>query len=372
MRLKRRTLTEQVAGILEKQIRSGQFVSGRRLSTTRELAGNFGVSQQVIKSALKNMADRGLVLRKSREGNYVNPAAFLPKKKEFVFLEVRRPEIYDNYMTLALALHEDYLWSDVNCAIHSFSCRDFDLPSLRYELDKISDLHPDCLVVHYEIWKKEYFKFLTKLSFPVVFIGDFNWEEEFRYPINQIVEDTAERARAFLDVATENKNEKEVVLIDGELSRHYARLLKDAAEKKASSLGIKFRYVELPQLPYKDTKQVFSRYRDCVNKILAGGVPSTIIIDGFRRIDILVEILSEAKLRVGKDIHLINDREFIPGTIHLLTDYTEFARKVKALIDELLLNPKKSLGHVVLSGLIRRHPIKINKVGNKTNEGETH
>jgi|GEM_PF-2370092 len=66
------TKSQQIAGFLEEQIRSGSLRPGDRLQTVRELAAMFQVSSFVINTAYNELEERGLIERRGRQGVFVS------------------------------------------------------------------------------------------------------------------------------------------------------------------------------------------------------------------------------------------------------------------------------------------------------------
>ena len=361
MLLKRNGLSKQVTGILEKRILSGKYAVGRRLPSMMNLAEDFGVSQQVIKSAVGEMSRKNLLVTSHRDGVYVNPEAFLPCKREFIFLNVHNPGNVDNYMSLAMGLYDDTLWNDANFSVRLISYSGSNIPLLCHELENIKDLHPDCIIVKFASDKKSIEHFQSQ-RFPVIFFGDFDWEDgNGQANINQIVEDTAERAESLIGAVCNGTGN--VVMVGGQLRKYYGRTLNIAAERKAFSMGMKFRHIEGVNSPCHDEEALFIAYQDCVKRIIDGGTPDAVILDGFPRMDIFTRaVLETAGLQPGRDIQIINDRDPFPGITYLRTDYKEFSRQARILIDNFVANPGKKLGRVVLSGLIKRVPVKITHI----------
>jgi hypothetical protein len=150
-------------------------------------------------------------------------------------------------------------------------------------------------------------------------------------------------------------------MIAGPLKRYYCRVLKVAAEKQAKRLGVKFRYVELDGICWTK-EELFALRRSCLAEILSGDRPDSILLDGYRDVDMVTRALTELGATPGGDIQVVNDFEAVPGTVLLRADYLEFAKAAKSLIDGVVAHPAKPFGRVVLSGLIRRSPVEIGEV----------
>ena len=66
-----RPVTDQVVSLLDERIRSGYYRSGQRLPSEAELADEFGVSRNTVRTALTRLATAGLIQRKHGSGTYV-------------------------------------------------------------------------------------------------------------------------------------------------------------------------------------------------------------------------------------------------------------------------------------------------------------
>ncbi len=56
-------------------IKNGDWVPGERIPTENELAGEFGVSRNCIREALKSLANSGIVISTPRRGTFLSPQA---------------------------------------------------------------------------------------------------------------------------------------------------------------------------------------------------------------------------------------------------------------------------------------------------------
>lgn len=68
----------QLAEILERDIRSGQYRAGEQLPTTKELAERYQVGLQTVRAALSQLENKGLIFRRAGKGTFVadRPAEF--------------------------------------------------------------------------------------------------------------------------------------------------------------------------------------------------------------------------------------------------------------------------------------------------------
>src|SRR3712207_6025952 len=62
---------QQIADELARRIGSGEFKTGDRLPTERELSAQLSVSRLTIRAALDRLAQRGVIVRRQGSGTYV-------------------------------------------------------------------------------------------------------------------------------------------------------------------------------------------------------------------------------------------------------------------------------------------------------------
>ncbi len=354
MLLRKTTLTSQVASILERRILSGKFAAGRRMPSTRDLARDFGVSQQVVKSAVAEMEGRKLVTSRSRDGVYVNPKALSPARREFAILSCGGGHV-ENYLARVLRLDDSSVWGGVNLLNRSISMGHAGGPLLEYELERVKEARPDCLLAFTPFRSEAELKPFSSLQFPVVFIGDFAWDTPRDSKWNQIVEDTAERAQVSAQAALKC-GARDIVMIGGALTHSYSRMLKAAATKECAKAGAKFKYIEFTESSCESLADLAERRRECVKSILKERRPDAALLDGFSHVDIFAKELE------GSGALLINDRELCPGTVFIASDYKPFAEAARKLIESLVENPGAPIGRVMLRGLIRRNPVRVETV----------
>ena len=74
--------------MIEEMIISGQFVPGGRIPPERELLGMFDVSYMTLRRAIKDLADRGIIIRRGQRGSFLSSNALRlleNKKVNFVY-----------------------------------------------------------------------------------------------------------------------------------------------------------------------------------------------------------------------------------------------------------------------------------------------
>ena len=66
-----RLMYEQVAEHIAARIEAGELEPGRKLSPERELAAEYGVAYNTMRSAMQVLRDRGLIVTMQGRGTYV-------------------------------------------------------------------------------------------------------------------------------------------------------------------------------------------------------------------------------------------------------------------------------------------------------------
>lgn len=353
------TKRDRVARELERQIGTGRLAPGRPLPTIRDLAATFAVSRQVIEAAFAQLEARHLLISHPRVGVYVNPAAFSPNKQEFCLLRllIGGTDRLADYMERMLSISNPTVWQGCNLSTRSISDRHYSRGVLRYEIEKLRQAHVDCLFVYNPKLREDDISELETLPFPVVFLGDTIPDACMGRVANQIVEETADRAKAMVAAAA-HYGYRDAVLIGASLTAYYCQVMNTAGAAAAQAAGLKFRYQE----QYEDCETVTElarMRRQCVTEMLAGGKPDVLLLDGHQQLGLFKEALAANGLAVGRDIGIVADGEMCPGTLFLHSDYTPLSAEVLRLASALAAAPDQPLGRVVLPGLIKRTPMKI-------------
>lgn len=81
----RRTLAAHVAHELSRMILGGEFASGERLPSYKDLASSFGVSTATIREAIASLARNGVLEARAGSGTYVSGGGVEPETMAFWF-----------------------------------------------------------------------------------------------------------------------------------------------------------------------------------------------------------------------------------------------------------------------------------------------
>ena len=351
------TQSGQVSTELEKQIRSGRLAPGRKIPSIRELAQRFDVSSQVIKSALDVLEQRNLVVSRPRIGVYVNPGGVSPLKRELCLLTIRRHDHVTDYPNRLLSFHQTSLWEQFNLSTRGVSADRLNAETIRYELEKLREVHPDCLLVHMSVNEKLLRDFLS-LPFPVVFLGDFDTEIISGYHYNQIVEDTAERGVAMVNAAV-SSGARSAVMLAGSEQCYYGNLLYNSGMAAAAAAGIDFHHVAFSDAACTAVAELENIRRQRIDSILRQYHPDALLLDGFRQVDIFARALRDRGFEPGRNFTVVTDTEMCPGCVFLQSDFRDFSRRALELIEKVIADPAHPFGRAVISNSIRRHPLGI-------------
>lgn len=349
MIINRETNTCQVVNELERQIRSGKHAPGRKLPSTRELANTYGVSQQVINSAMEILRQRDILVSRPRMGIYINAEKLLPQKRQLTLFQCSQNSYSSKYAERILCLNDRELYADSHFQTHTVS---MDIAVFKYELEKMSVGNPDCIIIFNPELQHDDVKYIIEnIRVPIVFIGDFIKGSFDDLNYNSIKENTGERGIAYIQAAAKI-HATDVCMIGGPSDRDYIRELMTESAAKAKELSIRFRYLPFTDAGTSDIKQRYQHRKEMLCQVFSGSdIPDTLILDDFLQVDQFVQIMREMNIQPGRDIKIIETTEFNPDAYYLRVLYYDFAFQVKKLIGHLA---EGNIGKVTLSGLIKR------------------
>ena len=355
--IRKETQSGQVAQIIERQISMGELHAGEQLPSLRKLAQSLGVSLQVVKSAVIILENKSLIISRNRVGIFVNPKLVTTGRKNVMILSSFCKNPLNDYTNLLLSLFDENLWQNIKftrCTIP----REYITPvGLRYEIGLIRKTNPDCLIVAIPQLDRGLAELLKDLPFPVVFIGDFH-KGIIEEVDNQIVENTAERVQAMMDVAI-SQGRRRIVMLAGLADVHYIHLLKKAGKEYAAKKDVFFQYFSYADLKCNETETIMQHRKEAMHSLLQDTQPDAVIIESFHEIDLFVKIFNEHSQKVSNDLMVITSSEMHPGLTYIKYDYSEFSKKAYELINSLMEMPDKNIGHKTLSGLITCMPLVI-------------
>lgn len=350
--VRKETQSLQVSKFLEKRIVSGEIGPETKLNSTREMADVFSVSQQVIKSAMNILEEKELIVRKPRKGIYVAKNVFTPQQKDIICLKVGYSDLFTDYSEKFFSTNNHPAYKFLNFVTKSIATENFTGNSFTYELSKLIEADPDCVLISIPQMSEPQVKQCLELPFPVIFIGDFSVGEFPELEYNQMVEDTGERAEAALATAIE-LDKKHIVCLAGPLEAFYNKIYYKKAKAVAKKNGVALEYVE-----HTDGEQVLELVRqkriDTISRNVATFKKAdAIVIDGFEKLGLFAEIFEQQGLKFPGKRVVIADGGMYPGCTYVSTDYSDLSQAAMQHIQDIIENPEKTK-KIVLSGLIKR------------------
>lgn len=176
------TYTAQVVKFLEHDILTGSLPAFSRLKSTRELAKQFHVSQQVILSAVKELEKKKLVRSKPRQGVFVCGDTATPDMIDVLFFVFgdnpdRNPFVRNVFSVVSSSAAQgrfNFLTRFVTFPQWKFSDRKFIRRLLKSEITKLThQFHPACAMILDVGLKRDVMEIYLELPFPLLFIGNF-------------------------------------------------------------------------------------------------------------------------------------------------------------------------------------------------------
>jgi DNA-binding GntR family transcriptional regulator len=73
-----RPVYQQIADLIEQQIRAGELVPGRVIPSESSICQEHGVARNTARRAVEELRDRGLVFTVPHRGTYVHPRSEWP------------------------------------------------------------------------------------------------------------------------------------------------------------------------------------------------------------------------------------------------------------------------------------------------------
>jgi len=348
---------------LREDIISGRLQSLSKLPPVRALANSAGVSLGTMSRVVNELVDEGLCFRRSRLGIYVNRKSAFTGQKTIIHLRSGFHSDSDDYVQRTLALDDNRLYP--NCSIRSIyvSPDQIHSPALNYELEKIKAEHPNCLLVDTAVLTREEVSKVMAMPFPILFVGDFSFGEMRDPDLNLIRGDSTETGFELVKAAY-TTNCRTAAFFGGSSDSYWSRLIHDGADRAAREFGIKLRYYNLADRDYhlKTEVELYQMKRSRLEAMLSDGLPDIVIFNGHTELDIIVRILAELGVAVGRDVKLISNRELVSGGIFLQPDYTQFRHEAAEIINQMIGRCDFHPGSRTLSGTIKYRLISINNI----------
>ena len=362
MEIRKENYGSRIASQIERRIRDGIYVAGNPLPGSRELAADFGVSRQVMQEALGLLQERKLLVSRPRVGVFVNPGVLPAGFRQVVVLRSGQRLNEPSYPEHNFLLSDDSLYPGVHVVNRNLPAPVVGGTAFWYEIDRIAELRPDCLLLHLADLKAPEIRRLRKLPFPVVFTGDFNEEKCNTLGCDMICESTVERAELLGDAAAKLGGRR-CIMVAGLLQNWYARELRDSAMARARRRNLKLEYREFSDSA-EQTREGIARLRGEFLKELtvSGELPEVLILDSYNYEWIFCEELTRLGIRPGHDLTVLVNQAPTPGTVWLQVDRRRLAAAAAAYLFRIMENPADHFGRVVLSGLLDARLLEIREI----------
>lgn len=359
-----KTQTDNITADIEARIRSGEFKSGQKLPGVRKLAEQYSVSSQVIQSAVKVLMERGILATMPRVGVFVKPEAQIHGRKNMAILTHYLGNVENDYLSNLLGLGCSSLWAE-------FKQRRYTLPSfansshskevINYELQNIAKDAPDVLLVDLPRLEREALELFTDLPFPVVFIGDLHIAEQDGVA-NQITEDTADRARAYVDTV-DKLGAGSLLLVGGGVHNYFCRVMYETSREQARNLGIDYRHYAHREYDSNDEEDVRQVHAEILQALTSGSsIADAIVFDGMPEVGMFCELAHECEALKNKMPHIITSGELVDSAVCMRADYGKFRVKAAELINGLIDGKTSCIGRQVLSGCVEYEAYRFTRI----------
>ncbi len=333
--LGRESLSAQLANIIEKDIYSGGLPPDSPLASTRELARNFGVSHQVVISALNILEQKDLIVRLPRKGVFVKASSIHPKAREVLFFAFAgQAESH----TMLMGVH-DLITNPLAQGRYDFSTRIVGSGNigtsgrLDRELARLEHWgFIDCAIIYTSSFSAGDIRKCARLPYPVIFVGDLPRGDFSDLKFMQLAPENHNTANLVMEYAARGKYD-EVVFVFGDKSEiyDYQEVITGRMEYLAAKFGVNFRKIGIQGENLKQTQENFKKtapglVKKCHSRTLF--------------------VVSEVRLREYSDMEMFKQQDY-PNIefmtldsfskndriTHMRRDYREYQQKLCELID---------------------------------------
>ena len=341
------TQSARVAAILEGKIRNGDIKPGSKLWGMRGMCDMFDVSRTVVRSAVKLLEEKQLLITEPRRGTYVNPQVLSLDKIELGALTFRSEHT------------ESYLEKALNLTNSSSYCRDFNL-TLRCigedilnfdtfvnEVNNYRNSHCRMLVLGSSYLNRERLEVLNSCGIPFLVLGELAHELP-EFPFQQIYERFLHKGRFVAEFLARSacRSAAYIAFPPGmlEYEEEYCRLLREymaAAGKPFHVEYLKF----APEHDVNSSRKVAA----ALGAMLKSGIrPDIVHISDIVEYGELVATAHQFGLRVPEEINFLvyrNPSEAFHsfGIQEIITDYSSFANAAFLRMRDIYAHPERIL-----------------------------
>jgi hypothetical protein len=318
----------KVADILEAHIMRAKPEGQQRMPTLRSLAEQFSVSRQVIESAFAILEDRQVIVRRGRQGVWVNQKLFADGVKRILIVFFGTNEI-DSFQRRVLGITSDPAQTMAHCMItyKIFPVIQNNYSAFLREVNMLRNMADiDCLCVGADPLVMEQIDILRGLDIPLIFLGDFKTEELNNLPVNQVTIDNA----AVIDVVLEfcgRKGYGDIAVFSRLSSLYNHGIVNSKIAEYCRDHEIYHRYYERKsENEFTSSDEVVHFYRDAIADMQKSSLPDVLILSGLGRGDVVLNELARAGISVPDDIHVIstNSESYLSGITCIHIDMHKF------------------------------------------------
>lgn len=241
------TKTRQISNAIKKDIQTGKYKPGDRLSNVRDLAAVHGVSVRIIHLVLRELQAKHMVYVEQGRGAFVTDMSNADAL-EVYFLLYGKPELYNKYFNEMLKISSPpYLESGFNFTVRTAFNEKPGMETLKKELSFINSLSElNCVLTGTMHVRKEELTAYRKLRCPVIFLGDSYHEETESLLECQLTGDNGFTGYKALDfICRSCPGVKKVGLVTFSLY-YFHRLFIEGVAKAAKDRGISLDIHEVP------------------------------------------------------------------------------------------------------------------------------
>lgn len=325
--------TEQVANFLREGIGSDKLRPGDKIQSSRNLAANFLTSKQVVESAFNILEDEGLIIRKARQGAFVNKASALSHLKEVYILGIGVAENDSFFNEIVKMTCPPILKDDFTFIARTYSYKASTESVLDVEVNRINNMPGiDCVLINAAPLNRMDVKKCLRINRPVMFFGDFSQGDIPDLEFNQITVDNAYLAEQHVDYIR-GEGHSEITLFSGSLKHLFNRQYYEGVLRKAKEKNVKINVVEFPRWMSRMAGQ---EHDETIGNILKQALLDKLIFPA--GIISGLESISIKKGLESLDPALYRKIFFMPET---LLDYNPLYNAIIKRIEEVMILPDK-------------------------------
>ena len=333
----------KVADALEASVMMAKPEEQQRMPTLRALAERFSVSRQVIESAFTILEDRQVIVRRGRQGVWVNQKLFANGLKRIMIVFLVSREI-DSFQKRVLRIMGDNSHLSHCIITHKIipMVSDNDSAFLREVNLLRNNIDIDCLCFGASPLEKWQVNTLMELEIPLIFLGDFDFgtKELSDLPVNQMTADNT----AIIDVVMEfcgRKGYDDIVVFSLPSTIHYNGIINSRIVAYCKEHGIKYRCYERElEETYSSSDEIVGFYQNAIADLKRSSLPDVLILSRVGNGDIILKELARAGISVPEDMHVIStdSESYLSGITHVNMDMKDFYNSLYNKIDTICEN----------------------------------